>query len=49
MKLLFANMFSVVCAGGAVAAVLMDKGGWGWLLFCGLVGIVVVKEENEKG
>lgn len=35
MKLLIANIFSIVCIIGAVLMAFYDKSGWGWLVFCG--------------
>lgn len=45
MKFFLANIFSVVCAVGAVVVICLGKDGWGWLLFVGLLGFVTLNEK----
>lgn len=39
MKLLLANMFSILCVSGAFYLMTQSKDGWGWLLFISLFGL----------
>jgi len=37
MKLLLANIISIICIGGALAMALNGVSYWGWFLFVGLI------------
>lgn len=39
MKILLANLFSILCVSGAFYLMLQGKEGWGWLLFISLFGL----------
>lgn len=46
MKYLLANLFSISCAIGAIVVMCLEKDGWGWLLFVGVLGLVTWKERK---
>jgi len=55
MKLLLANLFSILCISGAFYLMLQGKDGWGWLMLISLFGLHTysskskeTEKENEK-